>query len=155
MKILCENELTVPHESSCTTAANSGKIRGKKHPHSQIALFLLLLLKQKFREIAQLWSNFFLTAKISWNQNLKTASIPDRVLPRLNILLFPYSQEVPKEWKKVDPYTAQKIEDNDLKGDFLALFQRRQPDASLVSIFRYIRCTFLSNFSFFDFMFHY
>ena len=48
------------------------------------------------------------------------------------------SQEVPKEWNKIDPYTAKKIQDNDLKGDFLAIFQRRQPDASLVSIFRYL-----------------
>ena len=30
----------------------------------------------------------FLTTKISWIQNLKTASIPDRVLPRLNIFCF-------------------------------------------------------------------
>ena len=48
------------------------------------------------------------------------------------------SQEVPKEWNKIDPNTAKKIEENDLKGDFLAIFQRRQPDASLVSIFRYV-----------------
>ena len=48
------------------------------------------------------------------------------------------SQEVPKEWNKIDPNTANKIEENDLKGDFLAIFQRRQPDASLVSIFRYV-----------------
>ena len=48
------------------------------------------------------------------------------------------SQEVPKEWNKIDPNTANKIEENDLKGDFLAIFQRRQPDASLVSIFRYM-----------------
>lgn len=56
------------------------------------------------------------------------------------------SQEVPKEWNKIDPNTANKIEENDLKGDFLAIFQRRQPDASLVSIFRYVlRLNFCSS----------
>ena len=32
LKILCENELTVPHKSSCTTAANSSEIREKHTP---------------------------------------------------------------------------------------------------------------------------
>ena len=31
-KILRENELTLPHKSSCTTAANSGEIREKHTP---------------------------------------------------------------------------------------------------------------------------
>ena len=46
-----------------------------------------------------------------------------------------YSQMLPEEWGKIDPYTSKKIQDNDNRGDFLALFQRRQPDQHLVSIF--------------------
>ena len=47
------------------------------------------MLKQKFREIAQLCEAviffLFVTTKISWNPNLKTASVPDRVLSWSNI----------------------------------------------------------------------
>ena len=34
----------------------------------------------------------FVRTKISWNQDLKIALVPDRVLPRLNIFLFLFSQ---------------------------------------------------------------
>ena len=45
------------------------------------------------------------------------------------------SQELPEEWIDIDPYTSNKILNNENRGDFLALFQRRQPDANLVSVF--------------------
>ena len=52
----------------------------------------LLLLKQKFLEIAQLSNIFSVTTKISCNQNLKTASSNGSSITRLNFfLLFPYS----------------------------------------------------------------
>ena len=45
------------------------------------------------------------------------------------------SQELPEEWIDIDPYTSNRILNNENRGDFLALFQRRQPDANLVSVF--------------------
>lgn len=45
------------------------------------------------------------------------------------------SQEIPDDWYKTDPYTTKKIEQNAKRGDFLSIYQRRQPDAQLVSTF--------------------
>ena len=53
----------------------------------------MLLLKQKFREIAQVWSNIFCDSKILWNHNLKAASTGSNITPNLIILLLiPYSR---------------------------------------------------------------
>ena len=45
------------------------------------------------------------------------------------------SQEIPDTWVQVDPVTSQKIKSEGNRGDFLALIQRRQPDANLVNLF--------------------
>ena len=45
------------------------------------------------------------------------------------------SQNLPDVWSTTDPYTAKKIKENQMKGDFMAILQRRQPDANLVNIF--------------------
>ena len=53
------------------------------------------MLKQKFREIAQLCSNFLCNNKSfvkTEYSDLKNQLVPDRVLPQLNILLFLYSE---------------------------------------------------------------
>ena len=45
------------------------------------------------------------------------------------------SQMLPDAWSTMDKVTAQKIKDNDMIGDFLAIVQRRQPDQTMVKIF--------------------
>ena len=45
------------------------------------------------------------------------------------------SQEIPDTWTHVDPVTSQKIQSEGNRGDFLAIIQRRQPDAHLVNLF--------------------
>ena len=45
------------------------------------------------------------------------------------------SQQIPKDWDSIDSYTSSKIRENQSKGDFMAVVQRRQPDAELVSVF--------------------
>lgn len=57
-------------------------------------------------------------------------------LVSLSFLQTKGSQLVPDSWKALDPETMQSIEDDEGKGDFLAIVERRGLDAELSQVFQ-------------------
>lgn len=64
--------------------------------------------------------------------DIEGAFIADTIM---NLNRTKNSQMLPDAWTTVDKVTAQKVEQNDFRGDFLAVVQRRQPDQKLVKTF--------------------
>jgi len=53
----------------------------------------------------------------------------------MNLNLTENSQMLPEQWSTVDKVTANKIKADGMKGDFMSIVQRRQPDQRLVATF--------------------
>jgi len=53
----------------------------------------------------------------------------------MNLNLTDNSQMLPEQWSTMDKVTADKIKANGMKGDFMSILQRRQPDQKLVATF--------------------
>jgi len=53
----------------------------------------------------------------------------------MNLNLTENSQMLPDQWSTVDAVTANKIKANGMRGDFMSIIQRRQPDQRLVATF--------------------
>jgi len=53
----------------------------------------------------------------------------------MNLNLTENSQMLPDQWSTTDKVTANKIKANGMRGDFMSIIQRRQPDQKLVATF--------------------